>query len=137
MKLSDFSYELPKDLIAQKPPDKRDSARLMVLDRSADSVCDRTFRDVLEYVSPGDCLVLNDTKVLPVRNQSTAGQLLFNATSPYEMTFGVVDTKRYIKVGVVCSDYDAAVTFAIDTVMDSLEGAFTKYDPYVVSDGLP
>lgn len=76
-------------------------------------------------------------KILPARNQHDDGQLLFNATSPWEMTFGVVDTKEWIKVGVVCSLFNAAATFAIDTIMEGLERPFTLYDPTVVSDGKP
>lgn len=67
MKVEDFNYELPKELIAQTPYDKRDEARLMVLDRNTKKIEHRIFRDVLEYLNPGDCLVINDTKVIPAR----------------------------------------------------------------------
>jgi S-adenosylmethionine:tRNA ribosyltransferase-isomerase len=67
MDLSDFHYELPSDLIAQKPLKERDLARLMVVDRSAGSTSDGVFRDVVDYMRNGDCLVLNDTRVVPVR----------------------------------------------------------------------
>lgn len=66
MKTSDFYYELPSELIAQSPSVERDQSRLLVL--RADGTNDhRLFRDIKEYLRPGDCLVLNDTKVLPVR----------------------------------------------------------------------
>ena len=67
MKLSDFDYELPKELIAQTPIEKRDEARLMVLHRSDKSVEHKIFKDILDYLKPGDCLVRNNTKVIPAR----------------------------------------------------------------------
>ncbi len=67
MKVSDFNYELPKELIAQHPYDKRDEARLMVLDKNNQTIENRTFKDVIEYLEPGDCLVINNTKVIPAR----------------------------------------------------------------------
>ena len=67
MKVEEFNYELPKELIAQTPYDKRDEARLMVLDKENKKIEHRVFKDVLEYLNPGDCLVINDTKVIPAR----------------------------------------------------------------------
>lgn len=67
MKVEDFNYELPKELIAQTPYDKRDEARLMVLDKKEQTIEHKIFRDVLDYLNPGDCLVINDTKVIPAR----------------------------------------------------------------------
>jgi len=67
MKVEEFNYELPKELIAQTPYDKRDEARLMVLDREKKTIEHKVFRDVLDYLNPGDCLVINDTKVIPAR----------------------------------------------------------------------
>ncbi|MBE5954591.1 MAG: tRNA preQ1(34) S-adenosylmethionine ribosyltransferase-isomerase QueA [Lachnospiraceae bacterium] len=67
MKLSDFNYELPEELIAQDPLLKRSDSRLMVLNREDDSIAHKHFRDITEYINPGDCLVINDTKVLPAR----------------------------------------------------------------------
>lgn len=66
MKTSDFYYELPPELIAQSPSKERDQSKLLVL-RSDGANDHRHFRDIKEYLRPGDCLVLNDTKVLPVR----------------------------------------------------------------------
>ena len=67
MKVSDFNYELPEELIAQHPYDKRDEARLMVLDRKNNKIENKIFKDVIDYLNPGDCLVINNTKVLPAR----------------------------------------------------------------------
>lgn len=67
MKVSDFDYYLPKELIAQHPYDKRDEARLMVLDRENQTIEHKVFKDIIDYLNPGDCLVINNTKVLPAR----------------------------------------------------------------------
>ena len=67
MKTHDFWYDLPEELIAQTPLEKRDTSRLMVLDRQTGSVSHKHFYDVIEYLNPGDCLVLNDSRVLPAR----------------------------------------------------------------------
>ncbi|MCI8310398.1 MAG: tRNA preQ1(34) S-adenosylmethionine ribosyltransferase-isomerase QueA [Clostridia bacterium] len=67
MKVSEFNYELPKELIAQHPYDKRDEARLMVLDREKQTIEHKVFKDIIDYLNPGDCLVINNTKVLPAR----------------------------------------------------------------------
>ena len=67
MKVSDFNYELPKELIAQHPYDKRDEARLMVLDKRNQSIEHKVFKDIMDYLNPGDCLVINNTKVIPAR----------------------------------------------------------------------
>ena len=67
MKVSDFNDELPKELIAQHPYDKRDEARLMVLNKSNESIEHKVFRDIIDYLNPGDCLVINNTKVIPAR----------------------------------------------------------------------
>lgn len=67
MKKSDFYYDLPEALIAQTPAEKRDMSRLMVIDRKTDQIEDRHFHDIVDYLKPGDLLVMNDTKVMPVR----------------------------------------------------------------------
>ena len=67
MKVSDLNYDLPKELIAQHPMEKRDESRLMVLHRDTKQIEDKTFKDVIDYLEPGDCLVRNNTKVIPAR----------------------------------------------------------------------
>ncbi|MGI6211153.1 MAG: tRNA preQ1(34) S-adenosylmethionine ribosyltransferase-isomerase QueA [Anaerovoracaceae bacterium] len=67
MKLEDFDYELPKELIAQTPSERRDDCRLMVLDREKNTIEHRRFYDILDYLRPGDCMVLNDSRVIPAR----------------------------------------------------------------------
>ena len=67
MKVSDFDYELPEELIAQTPILKRDESRLMVLNRENKTIENKIFKDILDYLKPGDVLVRNNTKVLPAR----------------------------------------------------------------------
>lgn len=67
MKTSDFYYELPKELIAQTPIAQRDHSRLMVLDRHTGAISHEHFYDIKKHLNPGDCLVINDTRVLPAR----------------------------------------------------------------------
>ena len=71
MKLEDFDYELPKELIAQTPAEQRDSCRLMVLDRKDGTIEHRHFYDIKDYLKEGDCLVLNDSRVIPARLYGT------------------------------------------------------------------
>ncbi len=65
--VADFDYELPEELIAQTPLSDRPSSRLLVLDKETGEVSHRSFRDILEFLNEGDCLVLNDTRVIPAR----------------------------------------------------------------------
>lgn len=67
MKLSDFNYDLPEELIAQDPLEKRSDSRLMVVGREDGSIEHKHFYDIIDYLNPGDCLVINDTKVIPAR----------------------------------------------------------------------
>ena len=67
MKTSDFYYDLPQELIAQDPLEDRSSSRLMVLDKETGKTEHHVFRDIVGYLNPGDCLVINDTKVIPAR----------------------------------------------------------------------
>ena len=67
MKVTDFDYELPEELIAQTPMEKRDESRLMVLDRKEQTIEHKHFKDVIDYLEPGDVLVRNNTKVIPAR----------------------------------------------------------------------
>ena len=67
MKVSDFNYILPEELIAQTPIQKRDESRLMVLDKTNKTIEHKVFKDILDYLKPGDCLVRNNTKVIPAR----------------------------------------------------------------------
>ncbi len=89
MRSADFDYELPPELIAQTPEPQRDQSRLLVFNRRAEGLAHRRFADLLEYFSPGDVLVLNDSRVIPARlraqNPATGGHyevLLLEETAP-------------------------------------------------------
>ncbi|MGI6527742.1 MAG: tRNA preQ1(34) S-adenosylmethionine ribosyltransferase-isomerase QueA [Caldicoprobacterales bacterium] len=81
MRVADFDYDLPEELIAQTPLEKRDESRLLVYHRCSKRLEHRVFRDIIEYLVPGDCLVINDTKVLPARllghREDTGGRMEF------------------------------------------------------------
>ena len=65
MKTSDFWYDLPEELIAQTPLQQRDGSRLLALNRQTGEISHRHFYDILDYLNPGDCLVMNDSRGLP------------------------------------------------------------------------
>jgi len=67
LKTHDFYYDLPEELIAQEPLSERSSSRLMVLNKSNGEISHKHFYDITDYLEPGDCLILNDTRVLPAR----------------------------------------------------------------------
>lgn len=81
MKVSDFNFELPEELIAQYPLEKRDASRLMVLDKKTGEIEHKNFHDILNYLNEGDTLVLNNTRVLPARligeKEGTGGKIEF------------------------------------------------------------
>ena len=81
MKVSEFNYELPEELIAQVPIKNRDESRLMVLDKNEKTIQDKVFKDILEYLQPGDCLVRNNTKVIPARIYGKK-EIFKNITTP-------------------------------------------------------
>lgn len=105
VELSDFQYDLPLELIAQKPLNKRDASRLMVLERGNGGVSHRVFSDITQYLREGDCLVVNDTRVIPVRlfgNRGSGGRveifLLDTTGSPYK---ALVKPSARIKEGEI------------------------------------
>ncbi|PYL24874.1 MAG: tRNA preQ1(34) S-adenosylmethionine ribosyltransferase-isomerase QueA, partial [Verrucomicrobia bacterium] len=75
--LSDYDYDLPRELIAQRPLERRGDSRMMVLDRDAQTIEHRRFRELKRLLHPGDLLVLNDTRVLPARRFSDDGTVEF------------------------------------------------------------
>ncbi len=81
MKTSDFYYDLPKELIAQTPLEDRSSSRLLCVDKNTGEVTHGVFRDITQYINPGDCLVVNDTRVIPARlfgvKKETGGKIEF------------------------------------------------------------
>ena len=107
MKVSDFYFELPEELIAQYPLEKRDSSRLMVLDKKTGEIEHRKFHDILEYLNEGDTLVLNNTRVLPARligeKEETGGKIEFLLLKRIEgdKWEGLAKPGRKAKVGTV------------------------------------
>ena len=107
MKLSDFTYEFPRSLIAKYPAEPRDNARLMVLDRKEKTIEHRAFRDILGYFHEGDVLIANDTKVFPARlygNKEKTGArievFLLRELNPESRLWDViVDPARKIRIG--------------------------------------
>lgn len=94
LRLSDFYYDLPEERIAQTPIEPRDSSRLMVLDRAEDTIEHHVFRDIIDYLEPGDVLVVNDTRVIPARiighrklryDEFTGEKVETNSTAPVEL----------------------------------------------------
>ena len=71
MKVSEFNYNLPEELIAQVPLEKRDESRLMVLDREKQTIEHKVFKDIIDYLEPGDCLVRNNTMTITIQMLST------------------------------------------------------------------
>ena len=103
MKLSEFYYDLPQELIADKPLKARDEARLMVLDKNKQSIDHKIFKNVLDYLDKGDVLVLNNTKVLPVRlygHRKTGAKVEIFIVNPGEAKLkALVKPSKKIKVG--------------------------------------
>ena len=129
MKLSDFNYELPLGLIAQEPLKERDSARLMVVDRAHGTIRDHIFRDIGGYLEKGDCLVLNDTRVIPVRllgKRKTGGKVeIFLLDARSDTPKALVKPSARIKEGEEVElegGIKATVLGAADT------GRFVRFD---------
>ena len=104
MRTDDLDYYLPPELIAQQPAESRSQSHLLVMDRTAGSVSDRKFSDIVEYIACGDCLVLNDTKVLPARffaRRSTGAKLegLFLGEKGPGQWEVMLKNSRKVKVG--------------------------------------
>ena len=123
MKAADFDYDLPLELIAQEPAERRDGARMMVLDRAARAIEHRTFADLPDYLRSGDLLVANDTRVIPARvfgrkaKAGTGGKVEFLLLE--ELSPGVWDalmrSRRRPKVGEqVVLDEDLAVATVLE-----------------------
>ena len=80
MKLEEFDYYLPEELIAQVPIEKRDESRLLVVDKTQKTIEHKVFKNIIDYLEPGDCLVRNNTKVIPARlygKKETGGNVEF------------------------------------------------------------
>ena len=124
MKLSNFTYELPKDLLAEYPSDQRDESKLMVLDRKNQKIEHKTFKDLIDYFNDGDVFVLNNTKVFPARlmgNKEKTGAsievfLLRELSRDQRLWDVLVDPARKIRIGnkLYFGDDDSLVAEVID-----------------------
>ena len=109
MKTDDFDYELPEELIAQTPLEKRDDSKLLVLDKQNGNVYHKKFTDILDYLEEGDTLVLNDTKVIPARiigvKEETGAviELLLLKNTDSNIWESLVKPAKRVKVGTVVS----------------------------------
>ncbi|MBP5678307.1 MAG: tRNA preQ1(34) S-adenosylmethionine ribosyltransferase-isomerase QueA [Bacilli bacterium] len=109
MKVEDFDYELPEELIAQTPIQQRDASRLLVLDRKTGEIEHKHFYDIIKYLEPGDTLVLNDTKVLPARligvkeETNAVIEILLLKNLEKDNWECLVKPARRIKVGTIVS----------------------------------
>ena len=124
MNVSDFYYELPEKLIAQDPLDRRSDSRLMVLDRKANTITHRHFRDITEYLKPGDCLVINDTKVIPARllgvkkDTGAAAEILLLKNKGNNLWETLVRPGRKLRPGAVVVFGDGLLTGTIEDITE-------------------
>ena len=124
MKTSDFYYDLPKELIAQDPLEDRSASRLLVLHRKSGKVEHRVFTDIVEYLRPGDCLVRNNTKVIPARLYGTRGdtgamiELLLLKRRENDIWETLVKPGKKARTGAVITFGDGLLTGEITDVLD-------------------
>lgn len=125
MKKSDFYYDLPEELIAQTPLEKRDTSRLMVLDKKTGQVQHKHFYDIIDYLQAGDCLVINDTKVIPARlyGQKTGTGGAVEVLLLKDLGEGrwecIVYPGRRLKEGANITFGDGRLTATIDKVLET------------------
>ena len=125
MKKSEFYYDLPEELIAQTPLEKRDTSRLMVLDKKTGQVQHKHFYDIIDYLQEGDCLVINDTKVIPARlyGQKTgtggAVEVLLLKDLGDSRWECIVYPGRRLKEGANITFGDGRLTATIDKVLET------------------
>lgn len=124
MKTSDFYYDLPKELIAQDPLEDRSSSRLLVLHRKSGRVEHRVFTDIVEYLKPGDCLVRNNTKVIPARLYGTRAdtgatiELLLLKRKENDIWETLVKPGKKARTGAVISFGEGILTGEIIDVLE-------------------
>ncbi|MFR4972438.1 MAG: S-adenosylmethionine:tRNA ribosyltransferase-isomerase [Butyricicoccus pullicaecorum] len=121
MKKSDFYFDLPERLIAQHPMEQRDASRMLVMDRKTGELSHRHFHDLIEYLKPGDCLVMNNSRVIPARLMGQAE----GRTTPIEVVLltdhgdgvGMPDsTGQETREGVKLSFGDGLLTGVVESV---------------------
>ena len=124
MELHDFYYDLPKELIAQDPLEDRSASRLMHLNKETGEYEHGHFRDILQYLKPGDCLVINDTKVIPARlygskvGTDAAIEILLLKRKENDIWETLVKPGKKCKVGTVISFGDGILTGEVVDIVD-------------------
>ena len=124
MELKEFDYYLPKELIAQDPLENRSASRLMVLHKESGKTEHRVFTDILEYLNPGDCLVINDTKVIPARlygvRQGTGAaiEILLLRRKENDIWECLVRPGRKCRQGTVIESGEGILTGKIEDIAD-------------------
>lgn len=140
MNVKDFYFELPQELIAQDPLEDRSSSRMLVLDKNTGEIRHRTFRDILSYLKKGDCLVINDTKVIPARlfgvKEGTEAkiEILLLKRKENDIWETLVKPGKKAKIGTVITFGDGILKGAVVDVVDegnrliqfSYEGIFEE-----------
>ena len=158
MELSDFDYPLPASAIAQAPADERDGSRLLVIDRARRRLADHRFADLPDLLRPGDCLVVNDSRVIPARvlGRDAAGrdvELLFVEPATGGQWRALVRPGRRCRVGAEVSAGDGAARFRITgvepdgtRVVERIDGSIVEaierhgvppLPPYIAHHGKP
>lgn len=152
MKLSQFSFHLPKELLAEHPAKNREDAKLMVLDRKKGTITNKKFKDILNYFDDGDVMIVNDTKVFPARlygNKEKTGAkievfLLRELNRESRLWDVLVDPARKIRIGnkLYFGDDDSLVAEVIDnttsrgrTLRFLFDGTYEEFKETVVSLG--
>ena len=143
-RLSDYDYDLPRELIAQRPLEHREDSRMMVLHRAGEKIEDRQFRELKTFLQPGDLLVLNDTRVLPARRFSDDGavEFLFLERLAPARWKCLVKPGRKMRVGATAKIDDVAlrvetITFdgerivTLDEDIDLYASGFMPLPPYI------
>ena len=135
MKLSNFNFNLPEELLAEFPAENRDEARLMVINRKEGTIEHKFFKDVIDYFGKGDVMVLNNTRVFPARlygNKEKTGArievfLLRELNAEQRLWDVLVDPARKIRIGnkLYFGEDDSLVAEVIDNTTDSDANFFT------------
>lgn len=153
MKLDEFHYELPKELIAQSPVSKRDTAKLMVVDRHNGKTGEAVFKDIIHYLRPGDCLVLNNTRVVPARlygKRKTGGNVeIFLLETDTQTPRALIRPSKRIKENEIIklengicatilgkADAGRCVRFD-DDISNVLRGGHMPLPPYISREDIP
>ena len=139
LKTSDFAYDLPEERIAQVPIEPRDASRLMVLDRQAQTVTHKHFYDILDYLEPGDTLVINDSRVIPARilgkkinadgSDGAECEVLLLRQHEQDVWEALVRPGRRLKVGARIDFHGILTGEIIELVEDGNRKLRFTYDP--------